>query len=144
MLILRYHHEVVTLMDKVLYPCNMTQYLPEKVIFKHCIYSVKKFIPGLKMYYNFYRFNHVKKHCRGKTRYLWCGKEKQGDDHLICDYKNAVDKSNEKCILCKGGHWANDKNCPHFIIESKLMFDAYKSGSTLGEIKSNGEQKIGY
>ena len=73
-----------------------SQYLPEKVKFRHCIYPVAEFIPSLKTCYNCYRFNHVSKYCRGKTRCRWCGIEKQKGEHLQCDFKLKVDKSKDE------------------------------------------------
>lgn len=107
-------------------------FLPSKIKFNYCVYEVTPFIPRVNQCQNCYRYNHVTRFCKGKSRCLRCK-----DEHRQEDNSCAETNTNPHCINCGGNHWANDmKKCPIFLQQKIINDIKYRNNVNLRVAKN--------
>jgi len=78
-----------------------------------CLFSrVKQYVPRPLRCFKCNRYGHIAGHCRGKLRFSICGGERKYSE---------CSAAAPKCPNCGGGHSANDKICPRYKRETKIL-----------------------
>ena len=83
---------------------------------------LEEYKPRPQQCFNYLRYGHVAKDCRRETlNCLKCGPEGQ---------KSSECENVHKCYHCKAQHWANNKQCRKYIIETEIVVTATKLRTT--------------
>jgi hypothetical protein len=103
---------------------DFDQAINDRIIMNYTPFDIRKFIPrpSVVQCYNCYKFNHISSICRtrknGKQICSVCSQHHDRSDCLI--FRNK-DRSQFKCVNCKGQHEATDRNCPKYMEQLKSI-----------------------
>jgi len=92
------------------------QSLPQYIYLYNCRYAVSPYVPKARICFKCFKVGHVSKSCKGKSRCIYCGKDKH-DSTEICSRLRAP----YNCINCAGNHLATSHLCPE-VIKHKMIF----------------------
>lgn len=87
--------------------------LPESIELYNGLVKIRigVYVPAVRQCYNCYRYGHSKAHCRSKNKVcVICGDHYHGQ----CDHAM-------RCTNCEGSHKSNDKICPKYDYNKKLL-----------------------
>lgn len=89
------------------------QKLPNRIYSFHTSMVVETYqLPTIQCH-NCCRFGHVKAQCRSEPRCYRCAQKHTGES---CK----VEEEKATCLLCSGGHFATDRNCPEHIRQRRI------------------------
>jgi len=86
--------------------------LPAEIKIGYLNFKTKEDIPKPTRFFKCNRFGHVASHCKGKER---CSKCDEEHSWTTC---TAIEN---KCPNCRGNHSANDRSCPRYKCEEKVL-----------------------
>jgi len=87
-----------------------SQSLPQYIYLYNCKYVVSPYIPKARICFKCFKVGHVSKSCKGKSRCIYCGKDKH-DSTKTCPRLRIP----YNCINCAGNHLATSHLCPEVI-----------------------------
>lgn len=88
------------------------QVLPARIYLYGATAPLEKYIPPIKQCHTCLNYGHLAKFCRQQLSCLKCG-----DRHDVTECK----QEHPQCKHCSLRHFANDRLCPHYILQTKLV-----------------------